>query len=90
MSAARASFVNAVGLKMIRVRAAPFDAWTPCFDDIWEKRGRCGRWTGTERPPVAHRVELDRDFYLGASPVTNEVNPGGRGSCNRCPARCRR
>ena len=30
-------FVNALGMKMIRVRAAAFDAWTPCFEDIWGK-----------------------------------------------------
>ena len=63
-----AHFVNMLGLKMIRVGAAAFDAWTPSFADAEsasvEVSGRL------ERPPLPHRVELPGEFCLAQVPVT--------------------
>ena len=63
------TFVNSLGMKMIVIKAQPFDAWTPSFADhvkaVEELSG------GLERPPVPHRVELPVDYCLAEFPVTN-------------------
>jgi formylglycine-generating enzyme required for sulfatase activity len=63
------SFVNSLGMKMIVIKARPFDAWTPSFAD-YEKAAE--EVSGAlERPPIPHRVELPGDFCLAEFPVTN-------------------
>ncbi len=64
-------FVNSLGLKMIRVGAAAFDAWTPSFADAETVAVEVSG--GLERPPLPHRVELPGDFYLAEVPVTNAL-----------------
>ena len=64
-------FVNTLGLKMIRVGAAAFDAWTPSFADADTASVEVSG--GLERPPLPHRVELPGDFYLAQVPVTNAL-----------------
>ena len=64
-------FVNSLGLKMIRVGAAAFDAWTPSFADAETAAVEVSG--GLERPPLPHRVELPGDFYLAEVPVTNAL-----------------
>ena len=61
-------FVNSLGLKMIRIDAEPFDAWTPSWEN-WQQASKISCWI--ERPAAPHRVELKNDFYLGQFPVTN-------------------
>ena len=62
-------FVNSMGLKMIRIKAKPFDAWTPSFADY---KKAVEDVSGTlERPPIPHRVTLPADYYLAEFPVTN-------------------
>jgi len=64
-------FINSVGLKMILVKAQPFDAWTPSFADLQKAMDEV---SGTvERPPIPHRVMLPADYYLAEFPVTNEI-----------------
>lgn len=65
------SFVNSLGMKMIEIEAAPFDAWTPSFAD-YEKA--VSEISGAlERPPVPHHVELPIDYCLAEFPVTNAM-----------------
>ena len=64
-------FVNSLGLKMIRVGAAAFDAWTPSFADADTVSVEVSG--GLERPPLPHRVELPGDFHLAQVPVTNAL-----------------
>ena len=64
-------FVNSLGLKMIRVGAAAFDAWTPSFADAETVAVEVSG--GLERPPLPHRVALPGDFYLAEVPVTNAL-----------------
>ena len=64
-------FVNSLGLKMIRVGAAAFDAWTPSFADAETVAVEVSG--GLERPPLPHRVELPGDFCLAQVPVTNAL-----------------
>ena len=64
-------FVNSLGLKMVRVGAAAFDAWTPSFADAETASVEVSG--GLERPPLPHRVELPGDFYLAQVPVTNAL-----------------
>ena len=64
-------FVNSQGMKMIFVKARPFDAWTPSFADYNKATEEV---SGTlERPPVSHRVELPGNYYLAEFPVTNRM-----------------
>ena len=64
-------FVNSQGMKMIFVKARPFDAWTPSFADY---KKAVEEVSGTlERPPVSHRVELPGNYYLAEFPVTNRM-----------------
>jgi len=66
---APATFVNSLGMKMIFVKARPFDAWTPSFADYYKAAKEV---SGTlERPPVPHPVTLPADYYLAEFPVTN-------------------
>tara|TARA_B100000749_G_C18094278_1_gene329063 strand:- start:62 stop:409 length:348 start_codon:yes stop_codon:yes gene_type:complete len=64
-------FVNSQGMKMLRIKAEPFDAWTPSFADL--KHAGIEVSGALERPPISHRVELPGDFYLAEFPVTNGV-----------------
>ena len=64
-------FVNSLGMKMIHVRARPFEAWTPSFADYKQAVEEISG--ALERPPRPHRVELPGDYYLAEFPVTNKV-----------------
>lgn len=64
-------FVNSLGMKMIFVKARPFGAFTPSFADFKKAVNKVSG--ALERPPVAHRVELPKDYYLAEFPVTNKV-----------------
>ena len=64
-------FVNSLGLKMIHIGAAEFDAWTPSFAD--RDTASVEVSGGLERPPIPHRVQLPGDYYLAEVPVTNAL-----------------
>ena len=67
-------FVGSLGMKMIRIKAQPFDAWTPSFENVSETQGRSRKWSGTfGRPVIPQRVELEANYYLGEFPVTNRM-----------------
>ena len=66
-----AFFVNSRGMKMIVVKAQPFDAWTPSFADY--KKAAVEVSGALERPPLPHRVKLSVDFCLAEFPVTNGI-----------------
>ena len=70
---APATFVNSLGMKMIRIKAEPFDAWTPSFAD-WKVTAMLEvASAAADRPNIAHRVELPGDFFLAEFPVTNKM-----------------
>ena len=56
-------------MKMIYIKAEPFEAWTPSFADYHKAASEVSG--AIERPPVPHRVDLPGDFCLAEIPVTN-------------------
>ncbi|MDP6059849.1 MAG: hypothetical protein QGH33_13205, partial [Pirellulaceae bacterium] len=70
----RTAFVNSLGMKMIRVKAARFNAWTPSMDR-YLKMSHAGEQPdvafGQNRPHVPIPVDLEADFYLAEFPTTN-------------------
>ena len=68
-------FVNLLGMKMIRVKAKAFDAWTSSlgrFISIRRKGGESDVPFALNRPRVPMRVELN-DYYLAEFSVTNKM-----------------
>ena len=70
-------FVNSLGMKMIYVKAEPFDAWTPSMTR-YTKLPLEGRRPDVafalNRPRVPMRVELKRNYFLSEFPVTNRMH----------------
>ena len=73
---APASFVNSVGLRLLRVEPAPFDAWVPSMRRRGQQQARDGNPDAAfalNRPRVPEPSDLAEPYYLAELPVTNAI-----------------